>query len=276
MHWRASDLIDRLAHSKRPGLIFIDEYGHRRDYTFAEIAKLSKRYAAAMRAFGIGEDHRVYVALTGTPRCAFILLALQRLNAQAIFDAESAPTATAVITNRERRPAVEKDRARFSEEMRYLLIGEECEGWVRIDTVAQIAAPIPGVQLPVDQEQFGRAYALARQVLGADDGDVVWCTVKIDDVDWFERAIVQPWLAGATAVVYDHAFDPRERLDLLRELEVSVVLQRAEEYEAQLALPEPLRFKMPRLRRCLLIDGRVDDALQERWNARFGISAANA
>jgi acyl-coenzyme A synthetase/AMP-(fatty) acid ligase len=271
MHWRACDLIDRLARTSRTGLIFIDASGHRRDYTFAEAAALSRRYAAAMRAFGIAEGDRVYVALSTTARCALILLALQRLGAQAILEADLANTATAVITNRERRPQVERERACFTANMRYLIVGEECEGWARVDTVAQIASPIPGVQFPVDEEQLEGARAQARERLRTDGGDVVWWTLHIADDGWFENAVVQPWLTGAAAVVHNHPFVPQERLDLLRELDVAVLLQRAEEYEAELALPEPLRFKMPRLRRCLLIDGQADERIQALFNERFSV-----
>jgi acetyl-CoA synthetase len=271
MRWQASDVIDRLASDKRAGLIFVDDYGHRRDYTFAEVSRFSQRYAAVLRAFGIKRDDRVYVSLSTTAKCTFTLLALQRLGAHAILDQAQAAGATTVIANRKYRPKIDANRDYFSPEATYVLIGEECEGWARLDTVAHIASAVGAAEEPVDEHGLEAARLQAREHLGAVQSDVVWCTKQLADPNWFEEAIVSPWLLGATAVAHNHAFDPQERLDLIRELEVTVLLQRAEEYHAQLALPDPKRFKMPRLRRCIVLDDGSDALLEEQWAQRFGV-----
>lgn len=271
MRWRASDLVDRLASDKRTGLIFVDEYGHRRDYTFAEVAAFSQRYAAVLRAFGIKQDDRVYVSLSTTAKCAFALLALERLGAYAILDDTQADGATAVISNREHRAKIDGNRRRFAADACFVLIGEECEGWARLDTVAHIASPVLGLEEPVDESALEHARSQTHDELGAVETDVVWCALQIEDAGWCERALVQPWLLGATAVAHNHPFSAQERLDLVRELGVTILLQCAEEYHAQLALPDPKRFKMPRLRRCIVIDEGSDGDLERQWAARFGV-----
>lgn len=272
MHWQASNVIDRLASGNRTGLIFVDDYGHRRDYSFAEVSRFSQRYAAVLRAFGVMRGDRVYVALSTTGKCAFTLLALERLGAKALLDLEQAGGATTVIANRKFRPKIDEARERFSPDAAYVLIGEECEGWARLDTVAQIASPVGGVEEHVDEpEALEAAQTQARERLGAFETDVVWCATQITDPHWFEEAIVQPWLLGATAVAHNHSFDPQERLDLIRELDVTILLQQAQEYHAQLALPDPKRFKMPRLRRCIVLDDGSDALLEQQWAQRFGV-----
>jgi hypothetical protein len=82
---------------------------------------------------------------------------------------------------------------------------------------------------------------------------------------------VRAWLCGSAAVLHDGGFDARERLDLVRELDVTIVLQPSEEYHAELALPDPKRFKMPRLRRCIAIADGFDEVLQAQWLQRFGV-----
>lgn len=271
MRWRASEVIDRLAAAPRTGLVFVDEYGHRRDYTFAEVSTYSQRYAAVLRAFGVKSGDRAYVSLSTTAKCAFTLLALQRLGAQAVYDLQQASGAAVVIANRKYRPKVDAEREHFSPQAVYALIGEECEGWARIDTVAQMASPIAGIEMTPDEAAVKSARMQAREYLGAVETDIVWCATRFEEHGWFERALVQPWLLGAAAVAHNHPFDAQERLDLLRELDVTILLQRAEEYHTELALPDPKRFKMPRLRRCIVLDDGSDAVLESQWAQRFGV-----
>lgn len=270
MHWQASDLIDRLGAQERTGLIFIDEYGHRRDYTFGEVARYALRYAAALRAFGVRESDRAYVCCSTTGKCVFTLFALNRIGAEAILDESESADATVIIANRKYRPGIDANRDRFSADARYLLIGEECEGWARLDTLARVAPA--AVQLPGEEsEDLRAARETAHARLGAVPTDTVWHATQIEDGAWFDTAILQPWLCGAAAVAHNGAFDARERLDLVRELDVTILLQRADDYHAQLALPQPERFKMPRLRRCLVLGEGCDDVLQAQWEQRFGV-----
>lgn len=276
MHCRASDALGPLSLEKRAALLFIDEYGHRRDYTFAEVDLQWRRYAAVLRAFGVHEDDHVYVCLSGTAKCIFTLLALEQIGAKAILDEREAGGATAIITNRKHRPRIEYLRARFSPDARYLLIGEERDGWARLDTLAQIASPVAESPSGTRVEALERARKETAKSLGAVETDIVWCALTTEDALWLQRAVAQPWLLGGAAVVHDHPFDPQERLDLTRELEVTILLQHAQEYDAQLDLPDPKRFKMPRLRRCLVLDDGADADLQSRWAERFGVSLTSA
>jgi acyl-coenzyme A synthetase/AMP-(fatty) acid ligase len=99
------------------GLIFIDEYGHRRDYTFAEIAAQSRRYAAVLRAFGVQQDESVAVHLPTTAKCIFTLLALQRLRAAAVLGPPQAHAAT-IISDRKYRADIDASRDQHAPEAR--------------------------------------------------------------------------------------------------------------------------------------------------------------
>jgi acyl-coenzyme A synthetase/AMP-(fatty) acid ligase len=272
MHWQTTDLVDRLAAERRTGLIFVDEYGHRRDYTFAEIAKHSLRYAAVLRAFGVHAEDRVFVSLSTAAKCIFTLLALERVGAQAILDEGAAAGATTVIANRKYRPGIDAIRDYFAPDARYLLIGEACEGWARLDTLAHVAAATPHPPSDEAAAALQAASQRAHARLHAFPTDVVWCAMQIEDGGWFQQAILQPWLCGATAVAHNGAFDSRERLDLIRELDVTILLQRADEYGAQLEL-QSARFRMPRLRRCIVL-GSGTEQLQVQWRERFGMELA--
>lgn len=271
MHWRLCDVVDRLAIDTRTGLIFIDEYGYRRDYTFAEIAAYSARYAAVLRAFGVQEGERVYVRLSTTGKCIFTLLALQQIGAQAALEEAAGDGASTIISNRKYRSQIDARREGFAPDARYVIIGEEREGWARLDTLAQIASPMETVHAEVDEAALEAARAQASAQLAAAPTDVIWCALQTDDVNWFEQAIAGPWLSGCTTVAHDGRFDARERLDLTRELEVTILLQRADDYHAELAVPDSKRFKMPRLRRCMVLDEGCDELLQSQWLEGFGV-----
>ncbi len=272
MPWRASDLIDRLAGEQRTALVFIDEYGHRRDYTFREVAVHSQRYAAVLRAFGVAGGERAYVSLSTTAKCVFTLLALERIGAEVVLDAARAPSAATIVANRVYRPQIDALREQLQPQTRFLLIGEECEGWARLDTLAQAGpAPRSEVETGAADATLDSARDGMRELLGAGAIDTVWCALHVEDENWFERAIAAPWLCGSAAVAHNADFDASERLDLVRELDVTILLQREHDYRAQLALADPERFKMPRLRRCLIAGNRVDEELQSKWNERFGL-----
>lgn len=274
MHWQLSDLTDRFAGDDRTGLIFVDEYGHRRDYTFAEVRKHALQYAAVLRAFGVHEHDRAYVCCSTAAKCVFTLLALDCVGADAILNEAQAAGATAIIANRMYRAGIDANRDRFSPDARYLLIGEECEGWARLDTLAQRAPAAPPPAMDEEPDALRDAREAARTHLGAVATDTVWCALHIEDRDWFVQAVVRPWLCAAAAVVHNGGFDARERLDLIRELSVTILLQRADEYHAQLALPEPARFKMPRLRKCIVLGESCDEALQGQWVQAFRVPLA--
>lgn len=272
MHWRLCDLVDRLAIDPRTGLVFIDEYGHRRDYTFAEIAAYSARYAAVLRAFGVHAGERVYVQLSTAGKCIFTLLALQRIGARAVLEEPAGAGASTIIANRKYRSQIEARRDAFAPDTRYVIIGEEREGWARLDTLAQIASPMESTHAEADETALEDARAQASANLGAAPAEVVWCALHVEEPDWFEQAIAQPWLAGCTAVAHDGRFHPHERLDLTRELDVAILLQRADDYHAELAVPDGKRFKMPRLRRCMVLGDGCDNLLQSQWLERFGVA----
>jgi len=288
----ARDVIDRLAAEDRVGLIFVDEYGHRRDYYFAEIALHSQRYAGAMRALGIQAGERVLLGASNTAKCLFALLALDRLGAVAVpcrraietgelLDVARETRASGVVTDRARRPLFEAIRGE-PDVSRFLIIGEEAEGWSRLDRLAEQARAVEGVQAQLtdpacvlegttyDRRSIRDAREHAQALLQAVADDVVWCTLEIGSARWFANAYVAPWSCGAATVLHDASFHPAERLDLVRELDVTILMQPAAEYGEQALSPEMQRFRAPRLRRCLVL-GRMDEAAAARWQSAMNL-----
>lgn len=276
----------------RTGLVFVDAAGHRRDYSFAEIAAQSQQYAAVLRAFGVERGERVALCISNTAKCLFTLLALERLGAVCILCAEAwsdARTlerlqrtgASTVIANRKRRAALDALREQLPQLARSVLIGEECEGWARLDALASRAQPYAGIEPSENDEAFiteerSFTYVQAREAAAQASAnlqlvqtDRFWCTLPMGERGWIEYVLLAAWWGGACLIVHEAPFGAEERLELLRELEVSVVLASAAEYEAQSILPAFASFRAPRLRRCLSL-GEVSAAAAQRWSEVTG------
>lgn len=283
----ARDVVDRLAQDDRTGLVFVDEHGHRRDYLFSEISQHSGRYAGAMRTLGIAPQDAVLVCACNTAKCLFAMLGLERLGAvpvpaargmtvQALRDLAETSGAKWLICDRARRSSAEVLRNAGSIE-HFLLIGEEAAGWERLDRLAENSRGVQDVHTRdtdpaciVDGDTFDHAALEAaaessNALLLAGRGDVVWCALPMGNARWFANAYLAPWSCGAATVLQDAPFEPVERLDLLRELDVSILLQSAGDYAAQTQTMEIAHFRAPRLHRCLCIDGTVDAAVAKRW-----------
>ncbi|HZW52962.1 MAG TPA: AMP-binding protein, partial [Candidatus Elarobacter sp.] len=84
----ARDVVDALAREDRRGLLFVDAAGNRREYTFAEVADLSKRWAAVLRDAGVRKGDRVVLVLPKIPDWLFAMTALLRIGAVAVPSAE--------------------------------------------------------------------------------------------------------------------------------------------------------------------------------------------
>lgn len=258
----AHDVVDRLANETRAGLLFIDEFGHRRDYSFAEICAQSQRYAAVLRAFGIRPGERVALRTSNTAKNLFALLALDRLGAvpvlcmetwsdEEVVETVASSQATTVLANRKYRAGVDALRGRLPDLRNFIVIGEEQEGWARLDALVTRAQPYAGVENVSGDRALYEAAVEARELLEIVETDRVWCTFAMGSADWIVHAVMAPWSCGAAIVVHEGAFDARERLELARELEVTVLLQTPDEYEAVASLEGIEPAQLPRLRRNL-------------------------
>jgi acetyl-CoA synthetase len=289
----ARDVVDSLADEARVGLVFVDEFGHRRDYSFAEVRDQSQRYAAVLRAFGVASGERVAMRASNTAKCIFTMLALDRLGAvcvpcmeawsdEQVFETIVGCDASTVIANRKYRSRIDDLRERLPATLRYIVVGEEQEGWARLDALTARANPFAGVSAQDTDPAFiigsisysGRALyeagrdACARLELARTDR--FWCTFAMGGTAWVVHTLAAAWSCGAAMTVHEGSFEPRERLELARELDVTVLLQTVAEYEAQAALDGLDRLRLPRLRKCLCAGEPSDPQALQRWEAALG------
>jgi acyl-coenzyme A synthetase/AMP-(fatty) acid ligase len=72
--------------------------------------------------------------------------------------------------------------------------------------------------------------AQAEQWLGADEGELVWCTAASGWSKSARNVWIAPWLMGASAMLHDARFDPNERLELVEREQVNVLCMAPTEY----------------------------------------------
>jgi acetyl-CoA synthetase len=70
----------------------------------------------------------------------------------------------------------------------------------------------------------------AESWLGAQAGEVVWCTAASGWSKSARNVFIAPWLTGAAALLHDARFDPHERLELIERERVSVLCMAPTEY----------------------------------------------
>jgi acyl-coenzyme A synthetase/AMP-(fatty) acid ligase len=70
----------------------------------------------------------------------------------------------------------------------------------------------------------------AERWLGAEEGQLVWCTAASGWSKSARNVFIAPWLMGAPALLHDARFDPYERLELIERERVSVLCMAPTEY----------------------------------------------
>lgn len=265
--------LDDVAAQRRTALVFVDFYGHRRDYTFREVADQEQRYAAVFRALGMQAGDCVAMCNANTSKCLFMIGALRRLAVTPVYCGEDLTDddllsrirhagARFVITNRRRRPSLAWLHDTLDTQTVFLLVGDEAEGWVRIDTLADSAMTFRG-QEPTEELP---GVDDAARLLECDDTDRVWCTIPFGDDQWpaFMRAAGR---AGVCSILHEAPFRPDERVDLLWELDPTILIQPGSEYDAMLESGVKA-LRLPRLRRCIAVD--CGPGAQVRWEQQTG------
>jgi acyl-coenzyme A synthetase/AMP-(fatty) acid ligase len=300
----ARDVIDRLAHEPRLGLLFIATDGSRTEYTFSEIAAQSQRYAAALMERGIDRGSRVIVALPKVPQWIFLMLALDRLGAVSIpcpeqlrskdllFRSDHAE-AVAMVGDASNLSELQSARDRAQTIKTGFVVRGSATGWLDLDAVAAKTAPFSGVETRADEWAYivytsgttkdpkgvvhDRAYTYAKRMqakfwLDCTPSDLVWCSASTGWAKSIWNVLLGPWSHGSAIVLHEAPFDPVQRLDLLGELGVTILCQAPTEYRLEAKLPDlNTRWKLPKLRHCVSAGEPLNPEVIARWKEAFGL-----
>jgi len=300
----ARDVVDELAREDRLGLLALDAQGVRTDYTFAQIADASQRWAAVLRDAGVRKGDRVMVILPKIPDWLFCMTALLRIGAVAVPGAEQLRAkdllyrathsgAVAVIGHLSNAGEIDAIAADAPDLRVWLLVGGTRDGWTAADPLVRAAQPFVGVPTRADDVAYivytsgttkdpkgvvhRVAYTWAKRLqaaawLDCKPADLVWCTAGTGWAKSLWNVLLGPWSCGSAIVLHEGAFVPTERMDLIRDLGVNVLCQAPTEYRLEAKLPNLADWKLPRLRHCVSAGEPLNPEVIERWRDAFGLT----
>jgi acetyl-CoA synthetase/medium-chain acyl-CoA synthetase len=303
----ARDVIDALGKSdaQRTGLVFIDSGKNCTTFTFGEISDVSQRYAGAFTELGIKKDDRVIVLLPKIPGWLFSMLALDRIGAVVIPCSEQLRAkdllfrathseASAIVAHVSNAAEVDAMRGEASGLERFAILGGEREKWMALEPIVERAKPDAGVKtLPAELAYIvytsgttkdpkgvvhDHAYTFAKRMqaafwLDAKPQDLVWCTAGTGWAKSLWNVLLGPWSCGSTIVLHEGAFVPEERMDMLRDLGVTVLCQAPTEYRLEAKLDKlGERWTLPKLRHCVSAGEPLNPEVIARWRDAFGLS----
>lgn len=283
--------VDLLA--SRPGgdraMIELAGSGSRREWTFAETLEASGRFAGGLEARGVSRGDVVMTMIGNRHEWVLATLACFRIGAVALPCNEQLRAADLAHRLKVAEPAlVVVDRRNLA-----ALDGAHpsCPVLAVPDESLFTAPPLaPVAELGADEPAlitftsgstgqpkgvlhghrylYGQALQ-ARSWLGAEPGQLAWCTAASGWSKSVRNAFIAPWLCGATALLHDGRFDPAERVELLAREGVSVLCMAPTEYRVlanRVELPP-----LPSLRRLVAAGEALDVATLQAWRELTGL-----
>jgi len=286
----ARDVVDA-APADATALIELGRDGSRREWTFAEVSHASACLAGRLRAEGVEPGDVVMTLVGNRSEWALVLVACFRIGAVVLPCTEQLRAADLQARLDVVRPRVVIADERNLGELGRTDAGERATVIVIPDPAIYAADPASAVDLDPEapalivftsgttgkpkaavhpQRYLPGQELMARAWLGAEEGDVVWCTASSGWSKSARNAFVAPWLRGAAGLLHDARFDAAERLDVLEREQVSVLCMSPTEYRL-VAKRVPIRAPAS-LRRLVAAGEALDAGTLERWREATGLA----
>jgi acyl-coenzyme A synthetase/AMP-(fatty) acid ligase len=301
----ARDVIDRLAGENRAGLVAVDAGLQRHDYSFAAVSDATKRWASVLRDAGIGKGDRVVVVIPKIPDWLFCMTALLRIGAVAVPSAEQLRAkdllyraqhsgAVGMIGHVSNAAEIEQIRGDAPALRAWLVVGGEHPGWIAADPLVRDARPWDGAPTTPDDMAYivytsgttkdpkGVVHTVAWTFANRSQAstwfdvkpsDLVWCTAGTGWAKSLWNVLLGPWSCGAAIVLDEGAFVAERRMDMIRDLDVTVLCQAPTEYRIEAKLADlGTRWKLPKLRHCVSAGEPLNPEVIEIWKRAFGLT----
>ena len=292
----ARDVLDRMPAAER-ALLELARDGSRREWTHGEVSERSARLAGALAARGIGRGDVVMTLIGNRPEWVFALAACFRIGAVALPCTEQLRAKDLALRVEIAEPALiladERNRDELAGALGMLMRsphGALPEVLHLPDERLFSAAPAEPVELREEDPCLivftsgtagepkavvhGQRYLDGQRLqashwLGADPGDLVWCTAASGWSKSARNVFLAPWLCGAGALLHDARFDPQQRLELLASERVNVLCMAPTEYRV-IAKRTSLRA-LPDLRGMVAAGEALNPEVLRSWNEATGL-----
>src|SRR3984957_12566255 len=232
----ARDVVDAAPGADR-ALVEIDAAGARREWSFAEVSDVSARLAGTFIARGVRRRDVVMTLIGSRPQWVLSMVACFRIGAIALPCNEQLRAKDLWMRIDAAAPRLIVCDERNAGELSTALQGVTDPPIVILipDPSLLDAEPAPAVELaPTDPCLItftsgttgaakgiihGQRYLPGQSLqastwLGAQGGDLVWCTAASGWSKSARNAFIATWLQGAAALLHDARFDPEQRATL--------------------------------------------------------------
>jgi acetyl-CoA synthetase len=242
------DVVDA-ADPRRLAIVELARDGARREWSFGDVADRSARLAGTLAANGIGRGDVVMTLIGNRPEWVLTMVACLRIGAIVLPCTEQLRAKDLRLRLDVARPKLVVSDERNREQL--ATAQPECAVVHVPDDALYDAEPAAPADLADEDAALltftsgtagepkcvvhGGRYVAGQRVqaehwLGAQPGDLVWCTAASGWSKSARNVFIAPWLRGAAALLHDARFDPAERLELLARERVNVLCMAPTEY----------------------------------------------
>jgi acyl-coenzyme A synthetase/AMP-(fatty) acid ligase len=288
--------------AERLALVELARDGSRREWTFGEIERASAGMAATLQALGVRRGDVVMTLIGNRPEWVLCMMACFRVGAVALPCTEQLRAKDLRLRLQVARPTLivadERNRAELESARagcpvvwapdESLWGGDREKGPTRARRASRLdphhaelaeddpalitftsgTAGEPKAVVHAQRYLYGQRLQ-AEHWLGAEAGDLVWCTAASGWSKSARNVFIAPWLMGASALLHDARFDPHERLELIERERVSVLCMAPTEYRviAKRAALRPL----PSLKGMVAAGEALNPEVLRTWRRATGL-----
>lgn len=286
-------------------MIWVDDHGTEKRYTFAELSRLSKKFANVLQKNGVQKGDRVFILLPRLVEWWIGKLACLRMGAVMIpgtaqltakdleYRFETAQIA-AVLTDELNAPKLEEIREKCTSLRTMLIVGER-EGWLSYEEeMAKASVEFETADTSKDDNAImfftsgttglpkitvhtHASYPIGHRVTGA-----YWLDLQPDDLHWnlsdtgWAKAswssFFGPWNQGACIFVHHSPrFDAKKTLQLLEKYPITTLCGAPTNYRV-FVLEDLTQYNFSTLRHCIAAGEPLNPEVIEIWRKATGIT----
>jgi len=244
----AESCIDRHSNSKKPALVFQDEKGRQKIYTYKKLAIKVNQFANFLEKIKVKKQSRIFIFLPKIPEAYISLLGSIKHGSIAVPLFEAFQTgglelrlnrgnADVLVTNSELAQRLKHK----SKKMKLIIINSKSykkkiksmpqkfdsalmkkkDTALMIFTSSTAGTPVAGIQIP--HKALIQQHYTARLVLDLNSNDRYFCTAHPGWVTGSVYGILAPLSIGCTIYIYEGHFKSKDWIKFIRKNKISVI-----------------------------------------------------